>query len=143
MAFSHRKSASFAWDILKSDLKLIFYPILRIVSMFVVLAIMWPLIFDISSMEVAESLTRGANSEIERAATQKGGSPESLPGKEPSKLENNPYPAPPPPVTLASSAAARRSRLMRSASRATARRAWPSCGPVRFARNVSSVGSQS
>jgi len=77
MALARRKSASFAWDILKSDLKLISYPILRIVAMFVTLAIMWPLIFDISAMEVAGSLTGATNSVIEQAATPKGNSSES------------------------------------------------------------------
>ncbi|NRA75254.1 MAG: hypothetical protein HRU16_04875 [Planctomycetes bacterium] len=77
MARARRKSASFAWDILKSDLKLISYPILRIVAMFVVLAIMWPLVFDIPAMEVADSLAGVVNSELEQAATQKENSSQS------------------------------------------------------------------
>ncbi|MDG2381293.1 MAG: DUF6159 family protein [Pirellulaceae bacterium] len=77
MALNRRKSISFAWDILKSDMKLISYPILRIVAMFVLLAIMWPLIFDISAMEVADSFTGVANVAIEQTVTQNETSSES------------------------------------------------------------------
>ena len=59
-----RTSASFAWDILRTDMKLILYPILRIVAMVALLAVMWHLIFDISALEAARSVDSLANTTI-------------------------------------------------------------------------------
>lgn len=53
----NRANASFAWDILKSDGKLLVYPIMRIVMMVVLLGIMWTLIFDISLLKVGSDLS--------------------------------------------------------------------------------------
>ena len=64
MARAKRTSASFAWDILRADMKLLIYPILRIVAMVVLLAAMWHLIFDISAMEAARSVDDLANTAI-------------------------------------------------------------------------------
>ena len=64
MARTKRTSAHFAWDILRSDMKLILYPIIRIVAMVVVLAAMWHLIFDISMMNAASTAGDLANTTI-------------------------------------------------------------------------------
>ena len=50
------KSASFAWDMLRSDGKLLAYPFIRIAAGFALFAGMWTLIFDISAMEVGRDL---------------------------------------------------------------------------------------
>ena len=52
-----RANASFAWEILKSDGKLLVYPIVRIVMMVVLLGSMWTHIFDISLLQVGGDLS--------------------------------------------------------------------------------------
>lgn len=49
------RSAAFAWDILRSDIKLYCYPLVRVLAMLVLLAVMWPLMFDISPLAVAKT----------------------------------------------------------------------------------------
>ncbi len=58
---SNRVSASFAWDILKSDAKLLTYPMVRIAIMFTLLAVMWHHIFDISALQVGQDMTDAVN----------------------------------------------------------------------------------
>ncbi|MCH2161096.1 MAG: DUF6159 family protein [Phycisphaerales bacterium] len=70
MIRAKRTSASFAWDILRADMKLILYPILRIVAMVALLAAMWHLIFDISAMEAARSMDDLANSAINEGVNE-------------------------------------------------------------------------
>lgn len=57
MLKNRRVNASFAWDILQSDIKLIAYPLLRIVMMLVLLALMWPLIFDLSTSQMYDTVS--------------------------------------------------------------------------------------
>ena len=57
LKMKRRSNAAFAWDILRSDIKLVSYPILRIVLMIVLLAAMWSLIFDLSAGQVEDSLS--------------------------------------------------------------------------------------
>ena len=52
-----RVNAAFAWDILRSDMKLIAYPLLRIVMMLVLLAAMWSLIFDLSATQMYDTVS--------------------------------------------------------------------------------------
>jgi len=55
MARTKRTAATFAWRLLKSDIKLLAYPIIHVVLMIVLLWSMWSMIFDISAMELASS----------------------------------------------------------------------------------------
>ena len=55
MARTKRTAATFAWRLLKSDMKLLAYPIIHVVLMIVLLWSMWSMIFDISAMELAGS----------------------------------------------------------------------------------------
>jgi hypothetical protein len=68
-----RTNAAFAWDILKSDFKLLGYPLMRIVAMLVLLAVMWPLMFDISALEVGTNLGNIANQGIQDSMQTDGG----------------------------------------------------------------------
>jgi hypothetical protein len=55
---SYRKNATgFVWDILKSDFKLLAYPLCSIVAMIVLLIVMSPLIFDMSALKIADTLS--------------------------------------------------------------------------------------
>ena len=55
---SYRTNATgFVWDILKSDFKLLAYPICSIVAMIVLLIVMSPLIFDMSALKIADTLS--------------------------------------------------------------------------------------
>ena len=68
-----RTNAAFAWDILRSDFKLLGYPLMRIVAMLVLLAVMWPLMFDISALEVGSTLGNIANQGIQDSMQTDGG----------------------------------------------------------------------
>lgn len=50
------RSTAFAWNMLRNDSKLMAYPVVRILAGVVLFAVMWPLIFDISAMEVGSDL---------------------------------------------------------------------------------------
>lgn len=77
-----RTNATFAWDILRSDFKLLGYPLVRIVAMLVLLAVMWPLMFDISALEVGSTLGDIANQGIQDSMqTDKGGNGSAQTGK--------------------------------------------------------------
>lgn len=79
MLKTRRVNASFAWDILQSDLKLIAYPLLRIVMMLVLLALMWPLIFDLSTSQMYDTVSdfRAQASQVaaEEDASRQAGQP--------------------------------------------------------------------
>jgi hypothetical protein len=65
---SYRKNASgFVWDILKSNLKLLTYPVVRIVAMLVFLIAMSPLIFDMSAIKVADNIISASNDALNAA----------------------------------------------------------------------------
>ena len=53
---NRRENASFAWDILKSDGKLIAYPFVRIIAGVVLLLSMWTLIFDMSVISTTDAI---------------------------------------------------------------------------------------
>ena len=63
----NRKSASFGWNILKSDMKLLAYPLIRGLAMFVLLVIMWNLIFSISPGAVDDAFNNAAQAIVETA----------------------------------------------------------------------------
>ena len=63
----NRKSASFGWNILKSDMKLLAYPLIRGLAMFVLLVIMWNLIFSISPGAVDDAFNNAAQAIAETA----------------------------------------------------------------------------
>ncbi len=54
-ASKRSRSAAFAWDILRSDIKLYCYPLVRVLAMLALLTVMWPLMFDISPLAVANT----------------------------------------------------------------------------------------
>jgi hypothetical protein len=56
----NRKSASFGWNILKSDTKLLAYPLIRGLAMIVLLVVMWNLIFSISPSAVDDAFNNAA-----------------------------------------------------------------------------------
>jgi len=59
---SYRTNATgFVWDILKSDFKLLTYPICNIVAMLVLLIVMSPLMFDMSAIKIAENIVGASN----------------------------------------------------------------------------------
>ena len=60
-----RTDATFGWNILSSDIKLLLYPLIRIAAMLVLLAIMWNMIFTISPMEVGQAMTDTANTLVD------------------------------------------------------------------------------
>ena len=63
---SYRKNATgFVWDILKSDFKLLAYPICSIVAMLVLLIGMSPLIFDMSAIHVADNIIGVSNDALQ------------------------------------------------------------------------------
>jgi hypothetical protein len=67
---SYRKNATgFVWDILKSDFKLLAYPLCSIVAMIVLLIVMSPLIFDMSAINVADTIVGVSNDELDAVHT--------------------------------------------------------------------------
>ncbi len=59
--YARRTDASFGWNILSTDIKLLMYPLIRIAAMLVLLAIMWTMIFSISPLEVGQAVTDTSN----------------------------------------------------------------------------------
>jgi len=53
--------ASFVWDIVQKNLKLVGYPFVRIICGLLLLAAMWSLIFDVSAMKVGQLATGVVN----------------------------------------------------------------------------------
>ena len=51
-----RKSATFVWDMVRDDFTLLAYPFIRIAAAIVLLIAMWSLIFDMSAMQVGDTL---------------------------------------------------------------------------------------
>ena len=51
-----RKSATFVWDMVRDDVTLLAYPFLRIAAAIVLLIAMWSLIFDMSAMQVEDTI---------------------------------------------------------------------------------------
>ena len=51
-----RKSATFVWDMVRDDVTLLAYPFLRIAAAIVLLIAMWSLIFDMSAMQVGDTI---------------------------------------------------------------------------------------
>ena len=51
-----RKSATFVWDMVRDDVTLLAYPFIRITAAIVLLVAMWSLIFDMSAMQVGDTL---------------------------------------------------------------------------------------
>ena len=51
-----RKSATFVWDMVRDDVTLLAYPLLRIAAAIVLLIAMWSLIFDMSAMQVGDTI---------------------------------------------------------------------------------------
>ena len=76
---SYRKNATgFVWDILKSDFKLLAYPICRIVAMLVLLIGMSPLIFDMSAIHVADNIIDVSNDALKSVHTSLEQSPSAV-----------------------------------------------------------------
>jgi len=66
---NRRKNASFAWDILKSDGKLIAYPFVRIIAGVVLFLSMWTSIFDMSLINTTDAIEQVVkSSEVEQGA---------------------------------------------------------------------------
>ena len=61
MALQRKTKASFVWDIVGKNLKLLGYPFVRIICGVLLLAAMWSLIFDVSAMEVGQVATGVVN----------------------------------------------------------------------------------
>ncbi len=59
-----RTHATFALDILRSDFKLFCYPLVRILVMLLLLVVMWPKMFDVSALAVANTINEAASAAV-------------------------------------------------------------------------------
>ena len=59
-----RFHATFALDILRSDFKLFCYPLVRILFMLLLLVVMWPKMFDVSALAVANTINESASAAV-------------------------------------------------------------------------------
>ncbi|MHC4870127.1 MAG: DUF6159 family protein [Planctomycetota bacterium] len=66
------RSSTMAWDMMRGDTRLLAYPVIRILAGVALFAVMWPLIFDMSVMDVGGDLA-SVGDDIERnRATDEG-----------------------------------------------------------------------